>query len=498
MPDLWERGGLLDRGKTIVLNLPASLLYRMKLPLMLQEREHELAVLTRHAAALENQNRLLISKMTGQTSFDDAFDPFVVDARRHLETALAHTKPSHPPYGSRWQPQVDAIGRDINTLRNTISCLHYAQKEINFDGRRPFPDDIMEIQFREWAVENEFPNLAPVLRGMYDNPLSYPESLGEFCGRAVSKTFYCHARIVLAGITYANRPKRILEIGGGYGEIARLWLTNSIAPAESYIIVDIPECLFFAEVALKAEFGEQVGYFDGHDPGTRILLVPIPFLSDLTRSADLVVNAGSMQEMTDKWIDFYMEFLAAYNARYFYSLNYIVQPIAMMGESRNLWSPRVGPEWRTRHLRLNIPLLDLEGPTRDFLEVLYEKSGAARNLSEWSIYRGHTLSKTTYVEGLDLLRQELTVDNAKAFVNVVVDQMPYHPKELLYVVEWLTRHGQTEFESLRSKLREELDGFLSHTPRPAKHHSMRGAASRTVELHNRTRRDPAPASNMPV
>ena len=54
----------------------------------------------------------------------------------------------------------------------------------------------------------------------------------------------------------------------------------------------------------------------------------------------------------------------------FYSLNYIAQPIAVMGESRNLWSQRLGAEWSTRHHRLNIPLLDLEGPTRDFLEAL--------------------------------------------------------------------------------------------------------------------------------
>jgi hypothetical protein len=74
------------------------------------------------------------------------------------------------------------------------------------------------------------------------------------------------------------------------------------------------------------------------------------------------------------------------------------------------------------------------------------------------------LSKPTYVEGLDLLRQDFTVENAKTFVEIVMERMPYHPKELLYIVEWLTRQGQSEFESLRGKLREELGGFLSHAP----------------------------------
>ena len=201
-------------------------------------------------------------------SVEDQIDPIVADARLHLARALADSLPRLPSYGSRWQPQVEAIGRDISALSDAASCLHYAQYNITFDGRPPFPGDPMLIQFREWAVENEFPHFAAALNAMYDNPLSGPESLGEFKGRTVSRVLYYHARNVLAGITYANKPKRIVEIGGGYGEIARLWLLNTIAPAESYVIVDIPECLFFAEVALKAEFGDQVGYFGGHDPGT--------------------------------------------------------------------------------------------------------------------------------------------------------------------------------------------------------------------------------------
>jgi hypothetical protein len=44
--------------------------------------------------------------------------------------------------------------------------------------------------------------------------------------------------------------------------------------------------------------------------------------------------------------------------------------------------------------------------------------------------------------------------------------MPYHPKELLYVVEWLARHGETGFEGLRDALRNELGGYLSHIPTP--------------------------------
>jgi hypothetical protein len=171
-----------------------------------------------------------------------------------------------------------------------------------------------------------------------------------------------------------------------------------------------------------------------------------------------------MQEMTDEWIDFYMAWLSHYDARFFYSLNYAAQPISIMGESRNLWTQRPGPEWSTRHVRLNIPLQDLVGPTRDCLETLYEKTPAKRSLNEWSIYRGHILSKTTYVEGLDLLRQRLTIENASTFLNTVLQDMPYHPKELLWIARWLLNNGDGSCAAVRELLEAELGGEAYHNP----------------------------------
>ena len=151
--------------------------------------------------------------------------------------------------------------------------------------------------------------------------------------------------------------------------------------------------------------------------------------------------------MTDEWIDFYMAWLSHYDTRFFYCLNYAAQPISIMGESRNLWTQRPGPVWSTRHLRLNIPLQDLVGPTRDYLETLYEKTPAKRSLKEWSIYRGHILSKTTYVEG-----------------NTVMEYMPFHPKELLWIARWLVHNGADPYVAVRELLEAELGGELYHDP----------------------------------
>src|SRR5260370_32934455 len=110
-----------------------------------------------------------------------------------------------------------------------------------------------------------------------------------------------------------------------------------------------------------------------------------------------------------------------------------------------------------------MPLLNLEGQPRDFLEARYEKTPATRSLKEWSIDRGHMLSKPTYVEGLDLLRQDFTIENAATFVKTVMERMPYRPKELLYIVEWLTRQGANEVEPVRRQIEGRTGGFLSPT-----------------------------------
>src|SRR5262249_18616122 len=61
-------------------------------------------------------------------------DAIVSEARAHLsETLFKQSK--LPEYGSRWQTQVEAMGRDIPSLTNSDACLRYAQYNITFDGR---------------------------------------------------------------------------------------------------------------------------------------------------------------------------------------------------------------------------------------------------------------------------------------------------------------------------------------------------------------------------
>lgn len=389
-------------------------------------------------------------------SVPNTLDMAIVSAaRKNLASATAHEATVKlPSYGTRWQPQAMEIRNAIESFADPVQCLRYAQTRISFDHRESggYVQDLPRIQLYDDLVRHEFPWFGPAMDVMKESPLSVEESLVNIRDRYVSNIFYWHVRYVLACMTYLPSPKRILEIGGGYGAPARLWMTNPISAVSSYCMVDIPECLFFAEVALKQEFGNAVGYFDGTDPGTAIVLVPISRLKDFSRPSDLVVNTGSLQEMTDEWVDYYMTWLDGYGARYFYSVNYAAQPLSTMAESRNLWSPRPSAQWSTRYLNVDVPLIRAQGPNNDFLEAIYEREPAKASLKDWSVRRGHVLSRATYVEGLDLLRQDLNTADALSFLNFVLAEFKFVPKEALWIVNWLDSQQVPEASEIRQRL----------------------------------------------
>ena len=382
----------------------------------------------------------------------------------YYNSSASKSDSNQPPYGTRWAPQVEVIKVAIEGFLDPIQCIHFAQLHITFDHRESdgFVTDLPRIKLYDALLKQEFPFFKEELDALAENPLSYPSSIVQYRGRAVSNVFFLHAWFILACSSYIQSPKRILEIGGGYGAPARLWMHTKTTNIESYSIVDIPECLFFAEVALRKEFGnEAVGYFDGKDPGTRIVLVPLCHLGVFKRKSDLVINTGSMQEMTDEWVDYYKKWLNDYGAKYFYSLNYAAQPLENMVESRNLWSPRLGTEWSTLRLNINMPLIRAQGPSNDFLEAMYKKTPAQGKFEKWAYFHGKSLTKQTYIEGIDLLRQNLNTEDALKFVNLVLTDLPYIPKEVLWIINYLEKNGCNEIIPIKHKLDALKGGYVN-------------------------------------
>ncbi len=300
---------------------------------------------------------------------------------------------------------------------------------------------------RELTVS--FPHFADRLTGFADIDDSAPDTTYVHNGRLISNILFYLARVIMSCLTHLpTAPQIVLEVGGGYGAPARLWMKNPISQPRCYLILDMPESLFFADVFLRKEFGDDsVFYVTASEPLSadtlekyKFVLCPLPlFASILNLPVDLVINTGSLQEMSEEWVDFYKGWLDRQQCRWFYSLNYFAQPVNALWESGNLLSPRLSPSWTARLLRWNPAFVRMQAD-RDYLEALYEKTEAARSPAEARIILQHLTNRDpsgeVLTELMDLIRchpdPELMLK-----VLAFAMRMPAAPKEALWLAETL-------------------------------------------------------------
>ena len=377
-------------------------------------------------------------------------------ARANLE--YARSLPYPPGWSNdygRWREITDEMYADIPSLTTPIEVLRYAQAGKYFDHRVKSVDSLWSTLWCN-LIETEFPWFIEDVLTMSDDPDSRPETIGTI-GKfdlLVSNIYFWHLRSILNICTYVGKPYVVLEIGGGYGAFARLFCMGSLSPAK-YFIVDIPESLFFAECCLTKSFPGEVGYWRGEDPGTKFVLVPIQNLDTFCVGADVVINIGSMQEMSEHWVGAFMGWLDLLPTRHFYSLNYACQPLAKMGESRNYWAPRPGQLWVSKILNFDPVLTRTMTANRGWLEALYERGAQPpRTMESWAVNRGFSLTRQTYLEGLDLLRVNWSKENAEAFL-MTLNNTPYLSlKESYFVAKSFEKEGE-----IFSELCKTLEGL---------------------------------------
>jgi putative sugar O-methyltransferase len=109
-----------------------------------------------------------------------------------------------------------------------------------------------------------------------------------------------------------NRPNlRILELGSGYGGMARVF--GAYKPDAKFTLIDLPECLFFAYIYLKLHFPEKQIVYAGSEneisdnvKTSDFLLVPSVLAENLEgQRYDIFINTQSLGEMDNKTISFW-------------------------------------------------------------------------------------------------------------------------------------------------------------------------------------------------
>jgi len=114
--------------------------------------------------------------------------------------------------------------------------------------------------------------------------------------------------------TLQSDPAEILEIGSGYGGLART--LKCFHPAARFWLVDIPEALRCAEIYLRDTCPEaRIAWLDADagipPPDSDFLLIPAADADCLIagRRFDLAINVWSFGEMPNRYVDTYLRLL---------------------------------------------------------------------------------------------------------------------------------------------------------------------------------------------
>lgn len=155
----------------------------------------------------------------------------------------------------------------------------------------------------------------------------------------MSAGFLFHLCVAARLLDAKIEPSIILEIGGGYGALARV--LKSIRPGLRYVILDLPESLYFSSTFLRLNFPEaRTVYVTEKGQLTEpadFVFVPaarVDWLSDLT--IDLIINVASLGEMTQSAVDRYMQLVNSDRVSWFYGINRFGQHRAAGIERRDV------------------------------------------------------------------------------------------------------------------------------------------------------------------
>lgn len=272
-------------------------------------------------------------------------------------------------------------------LRDRRGCpVHnpsrYWQDFNKFAGyvRRLTDEDLKHIRYHTWHLTGdtyltyifnpqqipylmeEYLKLAASLDGFkIDEPedgLGYDTDYGK-----VSTDLLRYMRVLSDLYTHGKISReegvKVLEIGGGYGQLARVFL--SFNRGSSYVICDLEETMFFQGVYLSNTLGaDKVRFLTGEEPfdfkfapGT-VYLLP-QHRTDALRQYrfDLAVNQQSMQEMTQEQVDHYLD-LIKQSCRYFYSCNldqhisFIVSRTGIVTALNDYLASQFAVEWSSK------------------------------------------------------------------------------------------------------------------------------------------------------
>ena len=406
--------------------------------------------------------------------------PIISLATQRFKSAQAIKTTDLPPHSLLWGEVAKMHHDFILSCETEEQAITFAQKSNYYDHRIKKHRPSFIYQYFENVIYNMHPSKRDELPAYAETPVS---SLGSVKlhnpmyknTRLVSTSLYIHTSFILSCLEYKKNITRVCELGGGYGDIARLWMTTPSTPANFHMIVDLPESLFFAEVFLQIVLpkvklfyltSEKDADAAAAEKGPVIVLCPVQ-LRHLSKrfEIDIVINTLSLGEMTQEWVNFWSVWLNEQKADTFYSSNAFGMELDRMFECESWLSPTVTDNWIMTKYSLDHPYQVFWAEyTRRYAEIFFErtKDGKARTqtLKTFSDMRENT--KFTINDILYCVYNlGNTVDVALEvkLVNKFLSDMTYIPKELYF---WSKRIlDSAEFKKTSPEIQKSMNAAFA-------------------------------------
>jgi hypothetical protein len=353
-------------------------------------------------------------------------DPILRMAKAHLQSST--TSADLPSLGDRWGSYASELRSRIRLLSTVEEAIHLGQSpEAGIETHFPPQELIGHCHCCDLELLADLPrDLYAALSSFRSPRIIRPDFVVEYRGRTIDFMTLLAARTVLTllKLLQGNWPRTICDIGGGTGSIARCWLTNSAHRPDLVVIVDIPETLVFSETLLRSELGEsQVQYLSSPTCTPKrsgVVLCPVTYIRKLESiSFDLVTNTTSMQEMTDEWVEWYMDWLDRQQCRFFWSANHFANGLSNMREGHNSWSPRPSRRWQLLYSKVYL------GP-RNSAHMLFQRDSSAIPVELTTVESKGADAWLTFLEFARCHQDELSLRRALEFAS---SNLPFMPKE---------------------------------------------------------------------
>lgn len=218
-----------------------------------------------------------------------------------------------------WQDIISHVLESaINESKNELQFLERIQESPQFSIPRKNDDLISGIVVRDYRKHF----------GVIDGESIVTCNPKLIFGKLESTNFYWNHGVITSIARFANlQGPTVLEIGGGYGELARQ--SHNYLKTKTHIIVDLIESSICQYVYLKNNFPQSKILFVEKKQSIQdinqydFVICPSPFIECLVGiNVDIAINVSSFGEMRQQTVNYFVYFIEnLVKAKYFYSLN---------------------------------------------------------------------------------------------------------------------------------------------------------------------------------